>query len=419
MLKKIIRIPGFDEPVTNLLPVIETPLFQRLREIKQHDLVYKVYPAAQRTRFEHSIGVLHNLRDIVRNISIDEECHKLSSSEIATLEVAALLHDIGQPPFSHAIEFVLMGYGEPNHDKKALEYLEILKPEIEKIPNVDFNLLVEMFKQKNPMIWGLIGADTLEFVNRDAESCGIAISADSERIKTYAFFDGKTYGVDTKAIKSINQHLDSMNLMSFAVYNNKAVTLLKSFMRRGIYEMVEETGINVKNIWPMTDAELFSSMALCNGLSREIYKRIRYRTLPKAFLTIKIAGEERQEEIRRKSINIFNMPQDDLMRLVEYFSNIKNVMKFEKDIENELCLSAGSIVLAEMPHIKILQARDVPLFDRERGWTSLFTLLPECQKRFDMNIKENYALRVGVTPELRKEAYEKSNVVLEVLKSLV
>lgn len=92
-----------------LLELMDTREFQRLRHIKQLGLSSFTYPGAEHTRFAHSIGVTHLMKRFVDKIySLKEERVKKYIDELADyrkqLLAAALLHDVGHGPFSHALE---------------------------------------------------------------------------------------------------------------------------------------------------------------------------------------------------------------------------------------------------------------------------------------------------------------------------
>lgn len=105
--------------LTNLeMAVIDHPLFQRLRNIKQNSFLYKVFPSAVHSRFEHSLGVLHLSYEIIENLRLNAIryknkyqdghvfCHinNIPPKHIQELRLAALLHDVGHGPMSHQFE---------------------------------------------------------------------------------------------------------------------------------------------------------------------------------------------------------------------------------------------------------------------------------------------------------------------------
>lgn len=424
--KKVIRIPqgvsGFDEYITDYRNIIDTPIFQRLRWIMNCDLAFEVHVGLTNNRLEHSHGVAHEIREIIRGIEKEKSDYKFDTNEKATLEVAGLYHDIGHSPFSHSVEELLISRGQPNHDKKAVEKIEMMESEIKKVPDMNFSLLHDIFKRKSPMsemIWSYVGADPLDYISRDAKHAGVDIASDSERIKSYAFYDGKKYGIETKATNQVESHINSWLTMYSDVYLRKLPTIFKGVLRTGFNELINNGKIKLEEVWEMTDVELLAEMWKSEGLARKSYYIIRNREPPKTFLSIKISGYESQEETRGKPIRVEGMPEKDIEKILEYFENTENIMNFERDVENSLGFNLGDITVAEMPNIKRLKRKDVNMYDKDRGWTTLFTKKPYCKTQIEERVSQMYALRITTRPELRKVAYEKTPEVLEMLKSVV
>lgn len=104
--------------------IVDTPVFQRLRYIKQNGLLHFVFPGAVHTRFAHSIGTCHVARLVFDNIAEDFRAtnHKIGASDFRYIEqvflTAALLHDCGHLAFSHSIEGLKLKGGE--HFLKSL-----------------------------------------------------------------------------------------------------------------------------------------------------------------------------------------------------------------------------------------------------------------------------------------------------------
>ena len=127
--KTIIRDPiyGFIEIDDQEREIINHKYFQRLRRIKQLSMTDMVYPGACHTRFEHSLGVMQMVTDMFENIVKNDENMKLLNLERNTvyrtkkvLRLAALLHDTGHPPFSHAGEEAMpvLPKNHPNYEVK-------------------------------------------------------------------------------------------------------------------------------------------------------------------------------------------------------------------------------------------------------------------------------------------------------------
>ena len=98
---------GDDDFESMLWNIIQTPEFQRLRRIKQLGFSEFVYPGATHTRFAHSLGVFHVARRLCKIIHGLQDNFNDSDERQQTVLAAALLHDVGHGPFSHAFEDVL------------------------------------------------------------------------------------------------------------------------------------------------------------------------------------------------------------------------------------------------------------------------------------------------------------------------
>jgi uncharacterized protein len=95
--------------------IINTRVFQGLRNVKQLGLAYLVFPAADYSRFSHSVGVCHVTGQILENLGSSGTAGEIDEREVQLYRLAGLLHDVGHYPFSHAMEEAIA-----NHYSKRL-----------------------------------------------------------------------------------------------------------------------------------------------------------------------------------------------------------------------------------------------------------------------------------------------------------
>ena len=145
--------------------IIDTPQFQRLRNLKQLSTSYFIYPGNNHTRFEHCLGtgflsmdLINRCFDIISNNK--NECYTpLEHNEINYLKdcvsIAGLCHDIGHGPFSHSFEFILekLGINDWDHEKFGGEIIQYL---------IDENNIEDIDKEKLKLINSLIEGNNIK-----------------------------------------------------------------------------------------------------------------------------------------------------------------------------------------------------------------------------------------------------------------
>ena len=134
-------IPFEDTPDDRLLlDLINTSEFQRLRRIKQLGFTEFVFPGANHSRFAHSLGVMQLARLILERIQ--RLGIEVSAPHVTLVLVAALLHDVGHGPFSHAFENVT----SDNHERRTLEIILSGQTEINKVLTASEEALPEKLR---------------------------------------------------------------------------------------------------------------------------------------------------------------------------------------------------------------------------------------------------------------------------------
>jgi HD superfamily phosphohydrolase len=201
--------------------IIDCPIFQRLRFIRQNGLANLVFHGAEHTRFTHSIGVgylaevMHDR--ICRNMGEQQD----DGTKLSTV-VAALIHDLGHGPFSHTMEEILAENGVAfDHEKMTLRYILEQDSEVHRlIRTVDAELpqrLAKFFDKtlrdedhwSYKIVSSQLDADRLDYLHRDALFAGIrGHGFDLERIlDLLSHHDGKSIGVERGALEAIERIL--------------------------------------------------------------------------------------------------------------------------------------------------------------------------------------------------------------------
>ena len=264
-MAKIISDPvfGFIQiPTGLLLDIVKHPLFQRLNRIKQLGLSSNVYPGAQHTRFQHSLGAFHLMSEAI--ISLKRKGNFIFDSEAEAVQAAILLHDIGHVPFSHVLEHTLV---------HGVEHEDISLMLMQKINN-DFkgqlNLAIEIFKDHYPkrflhqLISSQLDMDRLDYLRRDSFFTGVTEgNIGSARIIRMLNVKDDHLVVEKKGIYSIENYLMNRRLMYWQVYLHKTSVAAEKVL---INVLVRAEELSKKGV------DLFASPALSYFLKNPVDK---------------------------------------------------------------------------------------------------------------------------------------------------
>lgn len=205
--KSILRIPPeVDVPLTERVrKVIDTAEFRRLARIQQLGFVSLVYPGAEHSRFEHSLGVFRLAALLLKQMAHDVDFARLVPSEACELFLlTALLHDVGHYPYCHLIEDLHLG--TPSHEAAAARFILNSESELTRIIREDWGvspadvlyllagkkptektLLSEspsVYKLLSSMLSGPVDIDKMDYLQRDSLHAGVPYGRnyDQERL---------------------------------------------------------------------------------------------------------------------------------------------------------------------------------------------------------------------------------------------
>ena len=238
---KVINDPVFGfikVPRGLLLNIVKHRLFQRLSRIKQLGMASVVYPGAQHTRFQHSLGAFHLMSEAI--LSLSQKGIFIFDSEAEALKAAILLHDVGHGPFSHVLEHTLIR--DISHEEISIMMMEEINHEM----NGALNLAIKIFKDDyskrflHQLISSQLDMDRLDYLRRDSFFTGVTEGniGSARIIKMLNVVDDRLV-VEQKGIYSIENYLTTRRLMYWQVYLHKTTVAyektLVNLLRRAKY----------------------------------------------------------------------------------------------------------------------------------------------------------------------------------------
>jgi HD superfamily phosphohydrolase len=251
----------YRDPVHNIIPLrddsvegrlmirlIDTPEFQRLRRIKQLGLGLYTYQGAEHSRFTHSLGTLHLMTRILDQLS---DRYQISAEDRAAARAAALLHDVGHGPFSHAMERVLGVHHEHLSvlavTSEETEVCQALRSFSSELPKRVASIIEGTFKPAAlaHLVSSQLDVDRMDYLLRDSLMTGAKYGLfDLEWIINALQIDeqGDRIYVAARGIFAVEEYLQARYYMFRQVYFHRtlrsAEAVLRSALRRAL-ELVE------------------------------------------------------------------------------------------------------------------------------------------------------------------------------------
>jgi HD superfamily phosphohydrolase len=257
--------------------LINTPAFLRLQQVKQLGFVYRIWPGATHTRYEHSLGCYHLTVRALRALLQRGEnggLHGISASSVQALVVAALLHDIGHYPYSHTIEEL----GSPviTHEQVGRSIIE--NSEIATILERDYHLSPERVADfidpprtrtrdaddelLGHLLSGALDVDKLDYLPRDARACnvpygGVDVSRLLGALRVHANVDGQRRIVVThKGVSPLHSLLHARQEMFDNIYWHHTSRALQVMLVRAVHDALTAEALSAEQLRGLDDASL-------------------------------------------------------------------------------------------------------------------------------------------------------------------
>lgn len=237
-----------------------------------------VYPGAHHKRFEHGLGAYHVAGRMARSLGL-EPPHG------STLQAAALLHDVGHGPFSHAFDEMLREEGR-RHEEMSVDL-------------VRWGPLADLLRQGGldpvavseailgqgalaPLVAGSLDADRIDYLLRDAHYTGVRSSVDPDRLTEVMARDPRHGVVLEPSGQIAAEALLTMRFLMYpAVYLHHTVRCSEAMLQEAVRALCEGAGLRLRDLERDTDDQLLGRLRAAGGVASELVSRLDERRLYK------------------------------------------------------------------------------------------------------------------------------------------
>jgi HD superfamily phosphohydrolase len=257
--------------------------------VRQVGHAFLVYPGATHTRFEHALGAYHLTKRALAALEERGELDPATEGDRLAVRMAALLHDVGHYPFSHALEEA----GFPSHERLGIAKLSRgeLGDRLVEIGGPGFAGVVGSLiggTSSSPLqglISGSLDLDKIDYLSRDARMCGVPYgTVDVDRLLsslTLVESEPGRYevGVQEKGVSALESLLFSKYQMYRNVYWHHAVRSATCMFKRAVRGAVARGDVTVETIADATDDGLMEQLINRepDGLAAAIRARRLYK----------------------------------------------------------------------------------------------------------------------------------------------
>lgn len=353
MFYKIINDPlyGSIEFSEISIQIIDTPEFQRLRNIKQVGVCSYVFPSANHSRFEHSLGVSHLAKELAQHLHKNQPELNISDNDILCLEIAGLCHDLGHGPFSHLFDDYFLKNNpninniiNKNHEIRSINLfkyiihkydINISTDSINKIinmitPSVNDNFIYQIVSNKKS---GL-DVDKMDYIFRDTFNSGLKFSIDINRlIKNSRILDNDLH-FNIKEAYNINELFNARYRLHKQFYNNAKVKAIELLIIDILHKLDSHLNIsnNIDNheFYCKLDDNIIYIYKWFNNMDdvKHLVFKLETRNIPKLIF---------ENNIPISSNNNFII--NDFQHTIKNYSNSINDNKNLKIIEQNIIIS--------------------------------------------------------------------------------
>lgn len=347
------------------IALISTPEFGRLERIQQLGFVSRVWPGARHTRFEHSLGVMYLTRLAVDHLRSTPGGGEIGDDEARVAVAAALLHDVGHYPFSHAIEEL----GPPivPHERASRRIIanSAIATVLTQQWSVDPERVAGMIDPSGGtlhaadrllrgVLSGALDMDKLDYLPRDARACNVPYGGvdtarliDALSIGTIDGADGSsepTVVIGEKGISPLHSLINARQEMFDNVYWHHTNRACMAMLLRATQDALLASAMQPEELHEHDDASLLV--------------RLESATMPET--TRRLARGLRDRRLHKRAVEIGS-------RAFELYARLGNLFfdpQARRAVELELAAALAEEIGADVPPEAVLI--DIPKPERWR-----------------------------------------------------
>ena len=390
--------------------IIDSFPVQRLRRLRQLAGAEYVYPGANHTRFEHSVGVLYLAGKVAENPNISEH---MNEEEAEMVKIAALLHDVGHGPFSHVFEQLLINKLDKTHEditswviskgelKDALSKIGYKPEEIAKLAVGTLHRPKKTFLDQ--IVSSAVDVDKLDFVVRDTYHTGAEYGyIDVFRlIHALDVLEGNL-AVDLGALSALESliiaRIESFKSIYFHRVGRAAQIMLAIAMEKANEELGLTQFKTPEEYLAMDDYTLWTMLKNCkksSGIIRDLERR----------RLLKCAYERTFYEKDTMVSNIFSRET--------YRNQLQTDIAKEAHVETEaVIIDVPTVPSVPYHHSALMESMEIPVFFKTQNDTKIPRRLSEISKIFETLKGFINILRIYTDEENRERV---SNAASEIL----
>ena len=272
--------------------IIDTPEFQRLRELKQLGATYFVFPSATHSRFAHSLGVSHLAGKLMETLQKNQEKLQISERDIELTRIAALVHDIGHGPFSHLYDDHIRSCEEDDHEVRGCKTFKKMVTKYQlPLESAEVDKIILMINPDDTVknMWSYqvvankmcqIDVDKLDYIRRDCYHLGIKMSCRFSRLITSARVITTSEGYEVlgwpkKLEFNIFNLFAARYRLHKQVYNHHAIKAHEFIIVRILTKI--KNSLKSKT-WKLTDASIMCGL---HHQFSDLYEKLQTRQIAK------------------------------------------------------------------------------------------------------------------------------------------